>query len=208
MLHLNLPVNLLWRLVVIIGLTFLSACACKHDVNAPGAGKQAQVQADESIVMAGQLQSGVSDSSKDVQNSMSGSKVPKGADVKPNKAPSEAPSKPVAVLSKSDGKASAADGADKKAGINLDVLIERLKQTPAIGVFTKLAIRGDILDLKDEIQSYKQKSMLQSKLDDIRARFDGLLIKIMALLQADPALSKDLYTARESIWKSLLGGST
>ncbi|HKI61830.1 MAG TPA: hypothetical protein VKA31_06005 [Mariprofundaceae bacterium] len=207
MLHSNLPVNLLWRLAVIIGLTLLSACACKHDVNALSAGKQAQVEADESIAMAGQRQPRAMDNSKDVQNLIPGSAVQE-TDAKPKQAPLEAPSKHVAVVAKSDGKASAADEAEKKAGINLDMLIKRLKQTPAIGVFTKLAIRGDILDLKDEIQSYKQKSMLQSKLDDIRARFDGLLIKIMALLQADPALSKDLYTARESIWKSLLGGST
>jgi hypothetical protein len=205
--HLNLPVNFLWRLAVIICLTSVSACASKHDVNALSAGKQAQVQTDESIARDGQHQSGVMDSSKDVQNSMSDSEE-QGEDTKSKQAPLKAPSKHVAVIAKSDSKASAADGGEKKAGINMDMLIERLKQTPAIGVFTKLAIRGDILDLKDEIQTYKQKSMLQSKLDDIRARFDGLLIKIMALLQADPALSKDLYTARESIWKSLLGANT
>jgi len=205
--HSKLSVNLLWRLALVIGLTFLSACACKHDVKASGAGKQSQVHADESIAMAGQPQSEVTDSSKGVENPIPGPAVQE-ADAKPKQAPSEAPSKQVAVVAKSDGKALAVDGGEKKADINMDVLIERLKQTPAIGVFTKLAIRGDILDLKDEIQTYKQKSMLQSKLDDIRARFDGLLIKIMALLQADPALSKDLYTARESIWKSLLGANT
>ncbi len=94
------------------------------------------------------------------------------------------------------------------SGIDLDTLTERLKQTPAIGVFTKLAIRSDIMDLKDEITDYRQKSVLQSKLEEVRSRFDGLLMKIVALLEDDPGLSRDLYTARESIWKSLLEVST
>lgn len=99
--------------------------------------------------------------------------------------------------------------ADKKtADINLETLTERLKETPAIGVFTKLAIHSDIIDLKDEIKTYKRKSVLQSKIESVRAKFDGLLMKIIALLEADPDLSRDLYTARESIWKSLLGVTT
>ena len=89
--------------------------------------------------------------------------------------------------------------------IDLAMLTKRLKNTDAIGVFTKLAIRSDIMDLKDEIESYRQKAVLQAKLKDARAKFDGLLMKIVALLEADPDLSSDLYSARESIWKSLLG---
>jgi len=106
-----------------------------------------------------------------------------------------------------DKSATEAEQSVKATNLSLDALTERLKQSSAIGTFTKLAIRSDIIDLKDKIDSYKKKSLLQSKLDDVRASFDGLLMKIIALLSGDPDLSRDLYTARESIWKSLLGGN-
>ncbi|MDQ7000985.1 MAG: hypothetical protein Q9M12_08905 [Mariprofundus sp.] len=83
-------------------------------------------------------------------------------------------------------------------------LEERLKHTDAIGFFTKLAIRNDIVDLVDKIKQYRKKSMLKARMKEIRARFDGLLLKIIALLEEDPDLSRDLYVGREAIWESLL----
>jgi len=90
------------------------------------------------------------------------------------------------------------------AHVDYKELEERLKNTDAIGFFTKLAIRNDIIDLVDKIKQYRKKSMLKAKMKEIRARFDGLLLKIIALLEEDPDLSRDLYVGRESIWESLL----
>jgi len=87
---------------------------------------------------------------------------------------------------------------------NVQVLEDRLKKTRAIGIFTKLAIRNDIMDLVDEIRTYRKKAQLQNRLKEIRSSFDGLILKIMALLEDDPALSRDLYTNRELLWNSLL----
>ncbi|WP_231368582.1 hypothetical protein [Mariprofundus ferrooxydans] len=87
---------------------------------------------------------------------------------------------------------------------NVQVLEDRLKNTRAIGIFTKLAIRNDIMDLVDEIRAYRKQARLQSRLKEIRSSFDGLILKIMALLEDDPALSRDLYTNRELLWNSLL----
>ncbi len=92
----------------------------------------------------------------------------------------------------------------KVAGIDVKVLEERLKDTDAIGFFTKLAIRNDIVDLMDKIKKYRKSSMLKVKIKEIRSSFDGLLLKIIALLEGDPKLSRDLYVGRESIWESLL----
>jgi len=94
--------------------------------------------------------------------------------------------------------------ATASAPLDMDMLVERLKQTRAIGFFTKLAIRNDVMDLIVLIDNYRKKSVLGSKLDDVRARFDGLFLKIVALLEDDPDLSRDIYLARERIWKSLL----
>ncbi len=92
----------------------------------------------------------------------------------------------------------------KVSHVNYKELEERLKNTDAIGFFTKLAIRNDIVDLVNKIKQYRKKSMLKAKMKEIRARFDGLLLKIIALLEEDPDLSRDLYVGRESIWESLL----
>jgi len=86
---------------------------------------------------------------------------------------------------------------------DMDALIERLKASQAIGVFTKLALRSDALDLMDMVKSYRRDNK-RMKLDEIRARFDGLLLKVLALLDDDPVLSGDISLAREGIWKSLL----
>jgi len=64
--------------------------------------------------------------------------------------------------------------------------------------------RNDIVDLMDKINKYRKNSMLKAKMKEIRSSFDGLLLKIIALLEGDPSLSRDLYVGRESIWESLL----
>ncbi|MDQ6983016.1 MAG: hypothetical protein Q9M08_08465 [Mariprofundus sp.] len=92
----------------------------------------------------------------------------------------------------------------KVSHVSFKELKERLKNTDAIGFFTKLAIRNDIVDLMDNIKKYRKQLMLKDKMTEIRASFDGLLLKIIALLEEDPNLSRDLYVGRESIWESLL----
>jgi hypothetical protein len=97
-----------------------------------------------------------------------------------------------------------AESARPAPALDLETLTERLKQTDAIGLFTKLAIRNDVMDLADTIKKYRKKSLLTAKLDLLRSRFEGLFLKIVALLEKDPGLSRDIYLARETIWKSLL----
>ena len=91
-----------------------------------------------------------------------------------------------------------------KPAISMEELVERLKETEAIGVFTKLAIRSDVLDFKESINTYRKKKKLESYIGHLRERFDGLLLKILALLERDPPLSRDIQHARESIWRSFL----
>jgi len=88
---------------------------------------------------------------------------------------------------------------------NMDALIERLKNSDAIGVFTKLALRSDAMDVVDEVKNWREHKGRMS-LSEIRARFDGLLLKVLALLDDDPALSADISMARDNIWNSLLEG--
>ncbi|MGH8652338.1 MAG: hypothetical protein ACREYE_09265 [Gammaproteobacteria bacterium] len=92
----------------------------------------------------------------------------------------------------------------KAKGFDLDMLTERLKQTSAIGVFTKLAINSDATDLIDGVKKYRKLAVLQTKLAEVRSRFDGLVMKLLALLEDDPQLARNIYVAREQIWSSLL----
>lgn len=86
---------------------------------------------------------------------------------------------------------------------NMDELIERLKKSDAIGFLTKLTLRSDALDLVGMVKAYKEHESRYS-LADLHARFNGLLLKVLALLSDDPKLSRDISVAREDIWKSLL----
>ena len=88
--------------------------------------------------------------------------------------------------------------------ISMDELVERLKASKAIGFFTKLAIRSDVLEFQAEVIKMRKKKLLKAQMPNIKASFNGLLLKIMALLENDPDLSKKIYLARHSIFKSLL----
>ena len=90
------------------------------------------------------------------------------------------------------------------ASISMDELIERLKGTNAIGFFTKLAIRSDVVGFQNKVKAMRKNNQLKDKVETIKASFNGLLLKIMTLLEKDPNLSKDIYLARDSILKSLL----
>ncbi len=86
---------------------------------------------------------------------------------------------------------------------NMDVLIERLKKTDAIGMFTKLALRSNVLDLMGMIKAY-HRHVSKYSLKALRARFDGLILTVLALLNGDPKLSRDISLGRNQIWNSLL----
>ena len=88
--------------------------------------------------------------------------------------------------------------------LGLEQLVERLKKTKAIGFLTKLAIRSDVLDFRKSVESYRKRKTFEENTEMLRDRFNGLLLKILALLERDQTLSRDVHLARESIWKSLV----
>jgi len=92
----------------------------------------------------------------------------------------------------------------RSSDVSMDALKQRLKSSSAIGMFSKLEIRSDIVGLADDIHRYRKQGMLEAKLDEVRNDFDLLILKIVNMLEADPMLSRDIYAGRESIWKSLL----
>jgi len=69
--------------------------------------------------------------------------------------------------------------------LDLTSLEQRLKDTKAIGVFTKLSLKNQVDDL----------------LAQLRQKYDLLLLKALSVLQdGDPALASAISASREAIW--------
>jgi hypothetical protein len=87
--------------------------------------------------------------------------------------------------------------------LDLKALETRLKETNAIGVFTKLALKNQIDDLIERFRAFYQ-GRIKTSLGELRQSFDMLVMKTLALLQdADPPLASALASSRESIWSIL-----
>jgi len=93
--------------------------------------------------------------------------------------------------------------ASNAASLDLDSLEQRLRETKAIGVFTKLSLKNQVDDLLNDFRTfYRGKSKLV--LTDLRQRYDLLVMKILTLLQdSDSRLAADIRSSREAIWDIL-----
>ena len=87
--------------------------------------------------------------------------------------------------------------------LDLPSLEKRLRETKAVGVFTKITLKNQVDDLVDQFRDYHRKQRKNS-LDQLRQRFDMLLLKLLTLLQdEDPALAHTIVASREAIWSIL-----
>lgn len=85
----------------------------------------------------------------------------------------------------------------------LATLEQRLKDTDAIGVFTKIALKNQVDDLLNRAKALHQGSGGAS-LAQLRQSYDQLLSKVHGLLKdGDPALANAIMNSRESLWSVL-----
>jgi hypothetical protein len=99
-------------------------------------------------------------------------------------------------------KETAAPPAPKPAAATLDLatLEKRLKETSAIGVFTKLTLKNQVDDLINQFRAHYQ-GKGNTTLAALRQPYDQLVIKVLALLQdGDPSLARAIVESREAIW--------
>jgi hypothetical protein len=87
--------------------------------------------------------------------------------------------------------------------LNLADLEQRLRDTRAIGVFTKLSLKNQVDDLLKAFRTlYRDPNKRPSA--ELRQRYDGLLLKVLSLLQdGDPPLAAAIASSREAIWSIL-----
>ena len=124
-------------------------------------------------------------------------------------APSAAPAKKAVAAPPppaGPGKAVAAPPPPATAGkpvtppLDLNLLETRLKETPAIGVFTKLSLKNQVDDLLNQFRAF-YKGALKTTLAELRRPYEMLLLKVLSLLQdADPPLAHAIVASREAIW--------
>ncbi|MCJ7452222.1 MAG: hypothetical protein MUO39_07075 [Steroidobacteraceae bacterium] len=83
--------------------------------------------------------------------------------------------------------------------LDLKSLETRLRDTKAVGVFTKLSLKNQVDDLLNQFRAY-HKSQTPT-LAALRQSYNLLMLKVLALLQdSDPTLARDIVASREAIW--------
>jgi hypothetical protein len=93
--------------------------------------------------------------------------------------------------------------ASTAAPLDLSSLKQRLRDTNAIGVFTKLALKNQVDDLLDKFRKFYG-GQLKITLPQLRASYELLVEKVLVLLQdSDPPLAKEIAASREAIWSLL-----
>jgi len=84
----------------------------------------------------------------------------------------------------------------------LDVasLKARLRETNAIGVFTKLALKNQVDDLLQQFRAHYLSGQ-KTSVAELRQPYDMLVLKVLALIQdSDPTLARTISGSREAIW--------
>lgn len=203
------------RLGAVVGVMLSAGCAGLERVPQPDASPQAKSMAAPVPVepkLAAPMpptqettaRAGTAD--KAAQPSVVPSASPGQSAVKAAAAPSKAQAKPPAVPStaapsaKGETPAAALAKPQAVAPLDLKSLETRLKETQAIGVFTKLTLKNQIDELLGQFRAYYQ-GKLKISLADLRRSYDMLVLKVLALLQdADPPLAIAIAGSREAIW--------
>lgn len=107
--------------------------------------------------------------------------------------PAAAPVPPVSAPSRPDA----------TSALDLDSLEKRLRETRAIGFFTKLSLKNQVDDLLEQFRRFHE-GRGEKLLAELRERYDLLLLKVLSLLQdRDPSLARDISASREALWALL-----
>jgi hypothetical protein len=92
--------------------------------------------------------------------------------------------------------------------LDLKSLEERLKNTKAIGLFTKISLKNKVDDLLDQVREYHTGKAKQT-VTELRRSYDLLMMKVLSLLQNDDRnLATTIVASREAIWGLLADPKT
>ncbi len=137
----------------------------------------------------------------------------------PRPTPSALPQAEPASASAPGGGASAPPPASKAAppvgnttaaapALDLKTLEQQIKDTKAIGFFTKITLKNQVDDLLDQFRKYYQ-GEAKLTMADLRRSYDLLMMKVLSLLQdEDQKLASAIVSSREAIWALLADRTT
>ena len=84
--------------------------------------------------------------------------------------------------------------------LDVEALKARLRDTDAIGVFTKLALKNQVDDLLQQFRAHYLSGQ-KTNVAALRQAYDMLVLKVLALIQdSDPSLARSISGSREAIW--------
>ena len=84
--------------------------------------------------------------------------------------------------------------------LDLEALKTQLKETKAIGVFTKLTLKNQVDDLLDKFREHHA-GKAKPTMAELRRSYDLLMMKVLTLLQDhDQRLASAIVSSREAIW--------
>ncbi len=87
--------------------------------------------------------------------------------------------------------------------LDVAALKARLRDTNAIGVFTKLALKNQVDDLLKAFRAHYLNGQ-KTSVASLRQPYDMLVLKVLALVQdSDPPLARTISGSREAIWNIL-----
>ena len=122
------------------------------------------------------------------------------ASAPPARAPAKTAATPAVIERQRKNEAAAPAAKPPEPPLDVESLKARLRDTKAIGVFTKLALKNQVDDLLQQFRTHYQNGQ-RSSIAALRQAYDMLVLKVLALIQdGDPALARTLSGSREAIW--------
>lgn len=89
------------------------------------------------------------------------------------------------------------------AALDLEALKQQLKDTKAIGFFSKITLKNQVDDLLDDFSDYYEGDK-KLTIERLRRSYDLLMMKVLSMLQdEDPKLATAIVSSREAIWDVL-----
>ena len=136
-----------------------------------------------------------------------GQSAPGTSNSRPSKQAAGPKNAPVSPVAAAPAAAAAAAAAPPKAStppsLDLKGLEQRLRDTRAIGVFTKLSLKNQVDELLAQFKAFHQ-GKPGVTVGQLRQKYELLLMKVVTLLQdGDPALASAVSSSREAIWDVL-----
>jgi len=87
--------------------------------------------------------------------------------------------------------------------LDLNALKTQLKETKAIGIFSKIALKNQVDDLMKQFHDFYQ-GKTNTTMTELHRSYDLLMMKVLSLVQDhDQKLASAIVSSREAIWNLL-----